>query len=151
MRTEGDVTLYHAAEVERGLAVWVFAGANRDEDWQRWIDDIGALDAACPDDVRGAGLSVFSKKSPPPGPRWLKRIADGTQRLRMNNPAFALVSDRMLVRGIVGAVERMRPSPYESTAHKTVDTAMRWLRERRDEDSITRLRALLDQCERAAR
>jgi hypothetical protein len=144
------MTLFHEAEVERGLAVWVFSDKNADADWRGWLDDIAALDAACPEDVRGVGLSVFVKKSPPPSARWLKRIADETKRLRMKNPAFALVSDRLLVRGIVGAVERIRPSPYESKAHASVDAALAWLGERRDAADIARLRELLDACRRKA-
>ena len=68
----------------------------------------------------------------------------------MVRPAFALVSERLIVRGIVGAVERMRPSPYESKAHAKLEDALRWIESRRDADAVARLRALLSDCEAQA-
>jgi hypothetical protein len=140
------VTIHHASDVERGLAVWRFAGDNGDADWRTYIDTIQDLDARCPEGVRGAGLTVFEGRSPPPSARWLKEIANGTAKLRMDNPLFALVSERMLVRGMVSAINKIRPAPYESAAHKNLSSAIAWLEAGRGEPVGARLRELLAEC-----
>lgn len=137
------MTIHHASDVARGLAVWRFDGKNQDADWRTYIDTIRALDAECPDDVRGAGLTVFAPKSPPPNGRWLREIASGTAELRMDNPLFALVSDSLLVRGMVTAINKIRPAPYGSSSFRSRDDALAWLDKGRGEPVSPRLRELL--------
>ena len=120
------MTLFIAHDLDVGVAVWLFTGpANSEDDYRRYLETILALDAARADED-AAGLVVADPGNPPPPSVWRRKIADATRTIQ-SRTAFALVSSSPVMRGVMTAINWLRPPPYRSRACASVDDATAWL------------------------
>jgi hypothetical protein len=121
------VTVFVAHDLEAGAALWLFAGPRNDDvDFQLYLDTIVALDAKRAG-LDEAGMVVAEPGNPPPSSMWRKRIADATATLRAKKAAFALVSASPIVRGVVTAINWLRPPPYAAGTFAKFGDASAWL------------------------
>lgn len=123
-----------AADPDAGLAVWLFTGAsNSDDDYAASIDCIarqGARLAGSAHIDRPAALQVVDDGNPIPGPHWRKGIAEASRHIDPR-AIFGLVTTSTLVRGVVVAINWMRPPPYLVGVHATFDEGVRWVEKHR--------------------
>lgn len=113
------------------VMVWLFAGeTNSDEDYQRYVDTFARADALAAHHPKPAGILYVERDNPLPDAKWRERFAEASLTLR-TRPAIAFASPSPLVRGIVTAVNWLRPPPFEFTTTDTFDEAVRWLEHKR--------------------
>ena len=133
-----------------GTAVWLFTGVeNSDTDYERYVVSLGELKRMAQQLGHGAGLLVAERGNPPPNARWRQQIAEASKAYPPNC-AFALVSESVLVRGVLTAINWLRPPTYDVIAVATVDEALAWVVARRGEASRDGLRACLERARREA-
>jgi hypothetical protein len=131
-------------------AVWLFTGRqNADADYERYVASLAELARTARRVGHGAGLLVAERDNPPPNATWRKRIADASRHYPPNC-AFALVSESMLVRSVITAVNWLRPPTYDFVALATVDEALAWIAARRGDASRDAPRVCLERARRAA-
>lgn len=134
-----------ASDAREGLAVWIFSGpTNTDGDYEAYIACIRRLDAmmSLQDVERPAALQVVDDGNPVPGPRWRRDIADATAHIDAR-AMFGLVSSSTLIRGVVVAINWIRPPRYTVACHATFDAGVRWVESARG--PAPRLHALHDE------
>jgi hypothetical protein len=123
-----------ASDTHAGLAVWLFTGtSNSDTDYAAYVDCItrqGARLAETAHVDRPAALQVVDEGNPIPGPHWRKAIADASRHIDPR-ALFGLVTTSTLVRGVVVAINWMRPPPYTVGVHATFDEGVRWVEKHR--------------------
>ena len=85
---------------------------------------IEKLDAAFAGKTAAAILVVDAGNPPPPSP-WRKKIADVSSKLQ-SKPTFAMVSGSPVMRGVVVAINWLRPAAYPFTVVSTFDEARAW-------------------------
>lgn len=118
-----------ASDLETGVVVWLFTGpANSDDDYAAYVASLKRLDGTMTtlSVDRPAALQVVDEGNPIPGPQWRKQIADASRNI---NPRamFGLVSTSTLVRGVVVAINWIRPPRYTVSCHATFDDGVRWV------------------------
>jgi hypothetical protein len=120
-----------AWDLPEALIVWVFSGpVNSDADFEKYLASIRRLDAACKGRDLPAGILVAEPGNPPPNAAWRLRMAEETRRLE-SRPLFALVSRSLLIRGVVTAINWIRPPAYDFAAFDAFDAAVAWIESRR--------------------
>src|SRR4051812_32086536 len=120
------MTLYIASDLDDRVVVWLFTGpTNSDDDFQRYVDSMAKFDALCAG-KDGAAVLISDSGNPGPDSAWRKKIADASTTLA-SKPAFALVSQSALLRGVMTAINWIRPPSYPCKAVATLDEAERWL------------------------
>jgi len=141
--------LTFAISPERGAIVWYFSGKeNSDDDYARYVASFAEADALGAKHPKPVGLLYVDANNPLPNAAWRKRMAEASTRLR-SKPVLAFCSQSPLVRGIVTAVNWLRPPPYEFNTVSTFEEGLAWLETRRGE-SLPILGVLFDQCKREA-
>ncbi len=131
-----------------GAAVWLFTGTqNSDADFERYVASLRDLAAMARRLGHGAGLLVAARENPPPNANWRKKIADASNHYPPNC-SFALVSESMVLRGVLTAINWLRPPTYDVIAVATVDEALDWIAARRGEGSRDSVRACLERARR---
>jgi hypothetical protein len=120
-----------AWDLPEALCVWVFSGpVNSDADFERYLASIKRLDESCKGREFPAGILVSDAGNPPPNAAWRRRIAEETRRFT-SRPLFALVSTSVIVRGVVTAINWIRPPSYDFASFDTFDAAVAWVESRR--------------------
>jgi hypothetical protein len=78
-------------------------------------------------------VMIFAPGYPRPSATTRKRVTDVIKRSRVRKYFFAMVTESILIRGILTAIQWVQPAPpgHEYTAHATFEDAARWLEERR--------------------
>lgn len=141
--------LTFAISAERGAIVWYFSGKeNSDDDYARYVASFAEADALGAKHAKPVGLLYVEANNPLPNAAWRKRMAEASTSLR-SKPVLAFCSQSPLVRGIVTAVNWLRPPPYEFTTVSSFEEGQAWLESRRGE-SLPILGALFDECRRKA-
>jgi hypothetical protein len=119
------LAFYQAFDPELRAAVLILTGAtNSDADYQAYVDTITEFDERCAG-RDGAVVLVVDDKNPPPSAAWRKKIADSSAHLK-SKPVFALVSTSVLVRGVVTAINWIRPPSYAHAVASTPQEAFQW-------------------------
>ena len=120
-----------ATDLPEALCVWVFTGPhNSDADFEQYLASIRRLDEACRGRELPAGILVADPGNPPPNATWRRRIADETRSLA-TRPLFAMVTTSLVLRGVVTAINWIRPPPYEFATFERFDDALAWVEARR--------------------
>lgn len=139
-----------AFDAVSGNALWLFSGStNTDADYQAYVDSIHQTLQACgPRQDLPAAILLVDAGNPVPNAAWRKRIADASAAVPCPM-LFAVVSDSILVRGAITAVNWIRPPPYEIAVHEKLDGAVRWIEEKRGKKT-TMFQRLHDEARRGA-
>ena len=120
-----------AFDEERGFVVWLLTGTtNSDEDYQRYVDSIVRLDRVAAGKHRPVAMLVVEAGNPAPGPTWRRRIAAASTSL-VSQPVFVLVTTSTLVRGVLTAINWLRPPSYPFAARATFEEGLRWVEDQR--------------------
>lgn len=115
-----------------GNCVWLLSGmTNTDDDFARYVDSFAKLDKAALQRKNAAGVLVVDRDNPMPNARWRKRIAEASASLQ-SRPLVAFASESPLVRGMVTAINWLRPPPFEFMITSTFDDAVRWFEAKRE-------------------
>ena len=134
---------------QRGAVVWYFSGReNTDDDYARYVSSFAEADALGVKHPKPVGLLYVDAHNPLPDAAWRKRMAEASAHLR-SRPILAFCSPSPLVRGIVTAVNWLRPPPYEFTTVSSVEDGVAWLQRKRGE-ILPILGVLLRECQREA-
>lgn len=118
------------------IAVGVFSGRlNQDADFQEYIASFPYLDDMAMQNphIRAVYAVVVDPENEMPNAVWRRRIADASAHLR-SNPLVSMVTKSVAVRGIVTAINWIRPPPYEIKCHETIDLAAAWIQSQREGD-----------------
>jgi hypothetical protein len=120
-----------SADESAGLLVGVYHGAVlREEDYERAIASILANDAnAVKRGLVSTALMVTDADTPSPPPIWRQRMAKANNSLCAERYYFALVSPKLLIRGVFTAVlwlTRGRPS-HHLVAFSDLGQASDWV------------------------
>lgn len=118
-------------DVEHGLAVGCFFGrTNDDADYERYIESVREADRRCRPDTARIFVLVVERNSPPPSAKWRQRIAVETADVRTDNALFILCAESALIRGVVTAINWIRPPKYEVRIVSRPEDAIEIVRER---------------------
>jgi hypothetical protein len=137
-----------AARLDRtfGICVWYFGvTSNSDADFERYVesfaraDEIGAAIS-----FPSCGLLYVEPENPMPNAKWRKRIAEASRVLK-SKPSIVFASPSPLVRGIVTAINWLRPPPFAFQVTSSLDLGIAWLEERRGA-KLPRIAELLEEC-----
>jgi hypothetical protein len=125
-----------AHDTSFGLVVFLFTGETaKDEDFEAYCAGIDFLKAwhgtwTLAETTAPCAILVVDPGSPSPNAHWRKRIADASKDVKP--PAyFALVSTSAIVRGVVTAINWIRPPPYEFNVVTTFAAAVHWMEGKR--------------------
>ena len=134
---------------QRGAIVWYFSGReNSDGDSARYVSSFAEADALGEKHPKPVGLLYVELHNPLPNAAWRKRMAEASAHLR-SRPTLAFCSPSPLVRGIVTAVNWLRPPPYEFTTVGSFEDGTAWLQKKRGE-ILPILGVLFRECQREA-
>ena len=118
------------ADEQLGLIVGVYRGASDDRDYADAIAGIVASDAsAASRSLTHACVLVVEGDMAPPPPIWRQRMAEANNQLLAEKYYFALVSPKLVFRGVFTAVTwltRKRPG-HHLAAFSDVAHAAAWL------------------------
>lgn len=132
-----------------GLIVGVYRGASDDRDYAEAIASILASDAsAARRSLTHTCVLVVEGEFPPPPPVWRQRMADANNQLVTERYYFALVSPKLVFRGVFTAVTwltRKRPG-HHMAAFADVAQASAWL-EREAGQTALQVRRLYEQAQ----
>ena len=113
------------------LVVWLFSHEeNSDDDYERYIRCIHEMDARGADRELPAAILVVDPGQPAPNAAWRRRIAEASATMK-SKALFAVVSESAVVRGVVTAINWIRPPPYEHAVERSFDDAVAWIERRR--------------------
>ncbi len=115
------------------VLVSLFGGpTNTEQDYARFIEAVKEVDRRAFEAkiARPVAITVVDPGNPLPDAGTRKRIAEGTARL-LTRPAYCLVSENPLVRGVLTAVHWVRPPAYDFATVASWSDALRWVAEAR--------------------
>lgn len=125
---------------ERAIAVWLMSGAsNTEEDYARYVESLLHVQRFMARRERGFGMMVVDADNPPPNAIWRKRIADASTQF----PAgcyYVLVSESVIIRGVMTALNWIRPLAITMTTKATVEEGIAWLATHGDASTAAALR-----------
>lgn len=131
------------------VVVWYFAGShNSDADYELYCSSIQRLDKIGSRSRLRVALLVADRSNPVPNAAWRRRIAEVSSNIRPNT-LFVLVSERAIVRGIMTAINWMRPPTYKARAVTNFEEAIELVRRERP-DAVWKLRDLFYEAKREA-
>jgi hypothetical protein len=117
------------------LGVFLFSGEkNTDDDFAAYCDSIEWIKATLrekPGALAPCGIAVADPGNPPPNAHWRRGIAAVSATGFPRRTRYAMVSRSPLVRGVVTAINWLRPPPYEVMVCSTFAEAVRWMEELR--------------------
>jgi hypothetical protein len=108
-----------------------FGPSNTDDDFARYIKSI--LDADTIGLTRPGGVAVLlvERGNPMPNAYWRRRIADETAHIQSKDALFVLCTADPLIRGVLTAINWIRPPRYEVKITASVEDTAALLRVRR--------------------
>lgn len=140
-----------AIDEDASVAVWLMTGRhNSDEDYERYVASLVDLRARARRKGGGTGLFYADRDNPVPNAAWRKKMAEASKDYPPNC-LYAMVSESVVVRGVVTAINWLRPPTYDFVAVATMEEALAWLRERRDDATMSALEHCLARARAAAR
>lgn len=117
-----------------GVVVGLFSGAtNDDDDYQRYVDSLLEADQKAPAGIASIVVLVVDRENPAPSAQWRRRIADATGRVRSQDVLFVLCAESPIIRGVVTAINWMRPPKYDVKVVASADAMLAAVAERRAE------------------
>lgn len=127
------------------LVVHYFSGpTNTDADYAAYCSTIESLNADATSELLRIGILTIDSENPMPNASWRKRIADASSDIDPNT-LFILVSERPAVRGILTAINWVRPPTYQWSVVKTFEDALALVQEHRP-DAVARVKELHEDC-----
>lgn len=123
----------HQMDTEEGLLVGLFSGpSNSDEDFTRYVDSL--LQGAKQSNSAKPQIAVLvvDRDNPPPNAYWRKRIAEATSHIGGNGGLFVLSAESPLIRGVLTAINWIRPPKYEVKIVASPDEMLEVLATRSD-------------------
>jgi hypothetical protein len=113
------------------LIVWFFHGPkNSDEDYQQYVDSFTKV--VVDETLRPAALLYVERNNPMPNAHWRKKIAEASSDLAFRaRPRVAFSGPSPLVRGIITAINWLRPPGYDFEVFPTFDAGATWLDQHR--------------------
>ena len=133
-------------DAARGVMVGLFSGpSNGDDDYQHYVDSLLDADRTARPNVAQIVVLVVDRENPAPSAQWRKKIADATARVQSADVLFVLCAESPLIRGVVTAINWIRPPKYDVEVVSTPDAMLAAVAERRApaEDVARRLLAEL--------
>jgi hypothetical protein len=120
-----------AVDRAHGNCIWLFSGeTNSDDDFARYIETFALVDSVALQHELPAGILVVDRENPMPNALWRKRIAEASGSLK-SRPLLAFASESPLVRGVLTAINWLRPPPFEFAVTSTFDDAVHWVEQKR--------------------
>ena len=111
-------------DIVEATAVMLFTGkTNTDADYELYIRTFVELDRKVTGREAPIGIAIVDAGNETPNPIWRKRIAEAAGGL-VANPLFILVSGSPVVRGILRAMNWIRPFPMQTAATGTFGEAV---------------------------
>lgn len=139
-----------AVDEEAFLVVHRFSGPdNADADYEAYCTSIIDLNRMASGSLMRVAILCVDADNPIPNASWRKKIADASANVDPNT-LFVLVSDRTVVRGILTALNWLRPPTFHWSITKSFDEALEVVANHRL-DAAERLRELRDDCDAQAR
>ena len=130
---------------DQGLLIGLFSGANNDDDdYQRYVDSILEGDRRTRAGTAQIAILMVDRGNPPPSAKWRKRIADTTAKLRTEGAVFVLCAESPLIRGVLTAINWIRPPPYAVRIVATFDEVLAVVAERRAPARAVAIRMLAE-------
>src|SRR5258708_38160222 len=73
-----------------------------------------------------AAILMADPDNPLPNAGWRRKIAEASTTLK-SRPVFVMVSTSLVARGVVTAINWLRPPPYEHAVYRAFDEAGEWV------------------------
>jgi hypothetical protein len=125
-----------ATDPRASVAVWLMSGShNSDADYERYVASLSDLREQAKQNGHGTGLLIAERDNPPPNAAWRRRMAEASSDYPPNC-VYVLVSPSVVVRGIVTAINWLRPATYEFSTVSTLEDGLTWLRAKRDASTV---------------
>lgn len=119
-------------DAAEGLLVGLFSGSTNDDgDYQRYVDSILDTDRRTLAGTAKIAILFVDRENPPPDAQWRKRIADASAGVRTHGAIFVLCAESPMVRGVLTAINWIRPTKYEVCIVGTVEATLAIVRDRR--------------------
>lgn len=104
----------HQMNTEEGLLVGLFSGpSNSDEDFTRYVESLLQGAKQSKSGKPQIAVLIVDRDNPPPNAHWRKRIADATSHIGGDGALFVLSAESPLIRGVLTAINWIRPPKYE--------------------------------------
>jgi hypothetical protein len=121
----------YAFDIIENATVFLFSGAtNEADDYERYIVAFQALDQKSKGRDCPIAIVVVDPGNALPNAVWRRRIAEAAGTLR-SKPLMILVSGSAMARGIVQAIQWVRPLPFDAETAADFDAAVRIAERRR--------------------
>ena len=112
-------------DVDQAVALLLFSErTNTDADFEAYLRCIAELDAVAASLDRPVLVQLIDPDNALPDARWRRRMAGATQTVK-SKPLYLLVTDSAAVRGVLTAINWIRPPPFEFEVVPTLDAAAR--------------------------
>jgi hypothetical protein len=118
-------------DAERGLLIGLFTGSTNDDDYARYVESILEADRVTRPETAKLAILLVDRENPAPNAQWRKRIADASARIRTQGALFVLCAESPIIRGVVTAINWIRPPKYETRIVSTPEAALEIVAERR--------------------
>lgn len=112
---------------------------NEDSDNHQLLESIMLQQAGVTNPaVGGVFILMVDPQNPHPNASWRRRFAETRDRVRFARYSFAVVTPSQPLRGVLTAVNWIRPlsSRFEAEAFSTFDDAVRWIEEKRGQKLV---------------
>lgn len=120
-----------AYDIVEAVAVLLFSGpTNDDGDYERYMAAFQKLDLKVVNRESPIGFLVLDTGNALPNAVWRKRFAEAGMALK-SNPTLIVVSSSSLARGVVRAIQWVRPLPLQSLTASNFQEAMTIAEQRR--------------------
>lgn len=121
---------FYADDPAFAVSVVVHRSASSDADHARYVDRFQDFDARSREHKAPVFILLAEAGSEPPDAKWRKRIADASRNVNENS-LVVFVSESTLIRGIVTAINWIRPPHYATTVVGSIHEAIEWVEKRR--------------------
>lgn len=123
MRSHRFCVFSFVFDADQAVAVFLFSGrTNSDADFDAYLRCIAELDVIAASLDRPVLVQLIDPDNALPDARWRRRMAEATQTVR-SKPFYVLVTDSAAVRGVLTAINWIRPPPFELEVVPTLDAA----------------------------
>ncbi len=142
----------YAYDKVSGTMVGVLARPfNEEADNQHLLEAIDKQQAEVPSPkASGVFILAVDPQYPQPNAKWRRRFAEARGQVRFAKMFFAVVTPEASLRGVLTAVNWVRPTSarFEADTFSTFEEAVRWAEERRG-DAAKTLRKLMEEVQQA--
>ncbi len=141
----------HAFDPDKALGVFLFSGAtNSEADFEAYLAAVVALDERAMHLDRPVLVQVVDPENAIPDAKWRRRIAEATTTIR-SKPFYVMVTESTAARGVLTALNWLRPPPFEFEVVSTIERAARMVEQKTGRELELVLYKLLDGLRQASR